>query len=98
MKEFLIILLLGTAFNLWAQNFTPEHIEKLNKLKNITYEDLAHANKGCPENSLCSETMGIKIGQWQSMAQAWDKAQTQEKKRELIHPLIKKSNNCPVKK
>lgn len=39
MKEFLIILLLGTAFNLWAQNFTPEHIEKLNKLKNITYED-----------------------------------------------------------
>tara|TARA_Y100000780_G_C13695797_1_gene421848 strand:- start:12714 stop:13373 length:660 start_codon:yes stop_codon:yes gene_type:complete len=38
----------------------------------ITYEDLAHENPGCPENSICSKEMGEKMKKWSSFMESTD--------------------------
>jgi hypothetical protein len=46
---------------------------RFDKLKSnqqvITYEDLQHPNKGCPENSVCSKSMGAHFNQYHQLIQ-----------------------------
>lgn len=55
MKILFVLLITQLSF---SQNITEKQIERLKKIKDLTYEDLAHENPGCPENSSCSEEMG----------------------------------------
>lgn len=61
---FKIILMCILSTYAIADNFSKTHIEKLSKLKNITYEDLSHEFKGCPENSICSKSIGESFLHW----------------------------------
>lgn len=49
-----------------AQNITAKQKEILKNKTQISYEDLAHENPGCPENSICSPQMGKKMEKWNS--------------------------------
>jgi hypothetical protein len=57
----LLLLILNIAH---ANNISETHEAKLKKLKDLSYDDLAHEHKGCPENSICSEEMGKKFQNW----------------------------------
>lgn len=48
----------------FAQNFSPNQIAKLQGKKDVSYEDLAHENEGCPENSICSKSAGLVMKRW----------------------------------
>lgn len=56
------ILLIIFSTSLFSQNLTTKQIERLKVKKEITYEDLAHENPGCLENSACTEEMGALFG------------------------------------
>tara|TARA_Y100000385_G_C13041104_1_gene615307 strand:- start:460 stop:1209 length:750 start_codon:yes stop_codon:yes gene_type:complete len=51
--------------------FSKKHQERLKDKKDITYEDLAHENPGCPENSECSAPNGLKIAKWLKTLKAY---------------------------
>lgn len=42
-----------------SQNISEKLVKRLKDKKEITYEDLAHENPGCFENSACTEEMGL---------------------------------------
>lgn len=67
MKLFLIAIATGglaLSFGVFSQNLSPNQIEKLKAKNDISYEDLAHENKGCPENSICSAASGKAMKRW----------------------------------
>ncbi|MEX1100208.1 MAG: hypothetical protein WEB87_07270 [Bacteriovoracaceae bacterium] len=51
-----------------SENFSQKQLAKFKIKKDLTYEDLAHENPGCPENSICSEEMGKKMIKWNEFA------------------------------
>jgi len=57
------ILLLSSILStlLLAQNITDKQVQRLKGKNEISYDDLAHENFGCPENSKCSEDLGKKM-------------------------------------
>lgn len=55
---------LGTTTQVVADNFSQTHMAKLDKLEKVDYDDLAHENKGCPENSICSPETAKKFIHW----------------------------------
>lgn len=59
-----LLALIPFSLGILAQNITPKQIAQLKGKTDITYDDLAHENQGCPENSLCSKEMGIKMKRW----------------------------------
>jgi len=69
MYSFLVTILISSA--LWA-NFTDKQIQSLQSKSQITYQDLAHENRGCPENSICSKEMGDKMIQWDRFMKSLD--------------------------
>lgn len=60
-----IILIMSINFS-WANNISMTHEAKLNSKKNLSYNDFAHEFKGCPENSICAESVGQKFIHWHS--------------------------------
>lgn len=54
------------ALPLFAQTQTAE------PAKSLTYQDFAHPNKGCPENSDCDEVMGKLLDKWKKLAERWE--------------------------
>ena len=56
-----------------ADNFSETHKAKLDKLEKVSYADLAHENKGCPENSICSPESAQKFSHWDNFIQALSK-------------------------
>lgn len=55
----------------YSMAFTKKHLDRLKNKKDITYDDLAHENPGCPENSECSAANGIKISKWLKTLKAY---------------------------
>lgn len=80
MRSFLITLLLFSSTS-WS-NLTQEQVEKLKTKTQISYEDLAHENLGCPENSICSKEMGLKMRNWEQFIKDANKSPNAHKKLE----------------
>lgn len=74
MKVVLILILITPALS-FSQGFTKRHLERLKDKKDITYDDLAHENPGCPENSECSVSNGLKIKSWIKMLKRYQRNQ-----------------------
>lgn len=75
-----------------SQNFTQKQIETLNTKKQFSYEDLSHENPGCPENSICSKEMGIKMKSWNKFIMSLKKESTPGRKLEAF----RKKHGIPV--
>lgn len=65
--KLIIVMLIGSLTYSLSHAFTQKHIERLKKMKEISYADLAHENPGCPENSECSKANGKRLLQWESL-------------------------------
>ena len=62
--------------------------------KSLTYEDFAHANRGCPENSECDEVMGKLLQQWKQLTTRWAELPAAQKLKEMQEHL--KKHGWPV--
>lgn len=62
----ILFSLILRAFPLFAQTPSPVPV------KSLTYQDFAHPNKGCPENSDCDEVMGKLLEKWKKLAERWE--------------------------
>ena len=55
-----------------------------------TYEDFAHVNKGCPENSECDEVMGQLLLDWKKLAERWENLASSVKEKEMQEHMLKR--------
>lgn len=71
--RFLFIFMFLLSFTNNSSALSTRHLERLKNKKDITYDDLAHENIGCPENSECSPSNGKKLETWLKILKGYSK-------------------------
>lgn len=94
MKLLILFFSIAASLFAFAENFSERHKAKLEKLEKITYEDLIHENKGCPENSICSPLVGEKFLEWDQFLKRLIKIPRINRK-DKLNPFLKK-NGMPL--
>lgn len=90
MKIILIISIVSLSG--LSQTLNESHIKKLETLKDVRAIDLVHENIGCPENSKCSASSGIKRQNWLNALNIYKKNQDVK----ILNSFIKQ-NGHPTK-
>lgn len=104
MKNFFLNFPLVSALILCAKiNFSEagQFILADNKIpsslkKNLTYEDFEHENKGCPENSICDEQMGLHRKKWLNLLKKIDLQKMKEAKKVGLIENFRQKHGLPT--